>query len=77
MKILIIGLHCWGKGDTEEEAKIKARKEGGKDGMKRYLVYEVSDETWVDDMGNLCHNHDSPMPRLRKRTIGRRVEIVS
>ena len=77
MKILVIGQYCWGKGDTEKEAKAKARKEGGTVGMKRYLVYEVSDETSVDDMGNLCRNHDSPTPRLLKRVIGRKVEVVS
>ena len=77
MKLLVIGSYCWGKGDMEEEAKSKARKEGGTDGMKRYLVYDVSDETWVDDMGNLCRNPDSPMPRLLKRVIGRKVEIVT
>jgi len=77
MKILVIGQYCWGKGDTEEEAKLKARKEGGREGMKHYLVYEVPDETWVNDMGDLCRNHDSPWPRLLKRVIGRKVEIVA
>lgn len=77
MKILVIGSYCWGKGDTEEEAKLKARNEGGKEGTRRYLVYEVSDETWVDDMGDLCRNQDSPWPRLLKRVIGRKVEVVS
>ena len=60
MKILVIGSYCWGKADTEEEAKLKARQAGGREGMRRYAVYEVSDETWVDDTGNLCRNHDSP-----------------
>jgi len=77
MKILVIGQYCWGKGDTEEEAKINARKEGGRKGMKRHLVYEVPDETWVNDMGDLCRNHDSPWPRLLKRIIGHKVEIVA
>lgn len=77
MKILVIGQYCWGKGDTEEEAKLKARQSGGKEGMRRYVVYEVSDETWVDDMGDLCRNHDSPWPRLLKRVIGRKVEIMT
>ena len=77
MKILVIGQYCWGKGDTEEEAKLKARRSGGKEGIRRYLVYEVSDETWVDDMGNLCRNHDSPWPRLLKRVVGRKVENVA
>jgi hypothetical protein len=38
---------------------------------------EVPDETWVDDNGDLCRNHDSPWPRLLKRVVGRRVEVVS
>lgn len=77
MKILIIGQYCWGKGDTEEEAKLKARRSGGREGMRRYVVYEVSDETWVDDMGDLCRNHDSPWPRLLKRVVGRKVEVLA
>ena len=77
MKIIVIGDCCWGKADTEEAAKLKARRYAGKEGMRRYAVYEVSDETWVDDMGNLRRNHDSPWPRLLKRVIGRKVEIVS
>jgi hypothetical protein len=77
MKILVIGQYCWGKGDTEEEAKLKARQSGGREGLRRYLVYEVSDETWVDDMGDLCRNHASPFPRLLKRVVGRKVEIVA
>jgi hypothetical protein len=77
MKILVIGSYCWGKADTEEEAKLKARKEGGREGMRRYLVYEISDETWVDDLGDLCRKHDSPRPRLLKRVIGRKVEMVA
>ena len=36
MKILVIGQYCWGKGDTEEEAKLKARRSGGKEGIRRY-----------------------------------------
>jgi hypothetical protein len=76
MKILVIGSYCWGKGDTEKEAKLKARKEGGREGMRRYAVFEVPDETWVDDMGNLCRNHDSPWPRLLKHVVGRKVEII-
>ena len=31
----------------------------------------------MDDMGNLCRNHDSPWPRLLKRVVGRKVEIVA
>lgn len=76
MKILVIGSFCWGKGDTEEEAKAKARKEGG-NRLRRYLVYEVSDETWVNDLGDLCRNHGSPFPRLLKRVVGRKVEIMN
>jgi hypothetical protein len=77
MKILVIGSCCCGKGNTEEEAKLKARRSGGREGMRRYVVYEVSDETWVDDMGDLCRNRDSPWPRLLKRVFGRKVEIVA
>jgi hypothetical protein len=77
MKILVIGDCCWGKADTEEEARKKARRFGGREGTRQYLVYEVTDETWVDDMGDLCRNPSSPLPRLLKRVAGRKVEIVA
>jgi len=77
MKILVIGSFCWGKGDTEEEAESQARRAGGRGGLRRYLVYEVSDETWVNNMGDLCRNHDSPFPRLLKRVVGRKVEVIT
>ena len=32
MKILVIGSYCWGKGDTEEEAKLKARNKAAEKG---------------------------------------------
>jgi hypothetical protein len=77
VKILVIGDCCWGKGDTEDEARKKARLAGGSEGLREHLVYEVSDETWVDDCGDLCRNPSSPFPRLLKRVFGRKVEIVA
>ncbi len=76
MKFMVIGQYCWGKADTEAKALKKARSIGGKEGVKRYLVYEVSDETYLNDMGDMCRNHDSPMPRLLKRVVGKKIEVV-
>lgn len=68
MKYLVIGWQCWGKGDTEKDAMTKCRKaNGGK--VSTYLVYSAPDDTYVDDMGNLCYNEcaDQDRPKVVKR----------
>lgn len=47
--------HCWGRGNTPEEAKQAARKAGGR-GTEWYikLLPEDVTEVYVDGMGGIC-----------------------
>lgn len=67
MKIIVIGQYCWAKGDTYEGALKKAKQEGGAGSCKKHLVYEVSDDAYISEMGDICYGWDEAAPKLIKK----------
>lgn len=57
MKIVVIGPHCWGAGDTLRQALGKARinypSHMAREGGMPYNAYEASDDFEVDAMGTI------------------------
>jgi len=72
---IVIGPTVWGKGKTEEEALKNAKKEYNGP-LPKALVYAVAEDTYVDDIGNFVTPCDAPRPKLLKRIVGRKVELL-
>lgn len=71
MKFLAIGPMCWGSG-TEIEAAVKRMKKECPRvyvprGARSYNVFEVDEETYVNDMGGLSWMPNKPEPKLVKK----------
>lgn len=63
-KFLCIGPHCWGKGETPNDAKKVADKECPTYNrpMKAWRMYLVGEGTVVTGMGDFTFPIDTPTP---------------
>lgn len=63
---LCVGPYCWGKGNSETEAKKKAREHGST--FKTYNLYLVPKDAYVDDMGCI-HWKDGSQPCILLKRV--------
>lgn len=74
MKILVIGTGVWGKGDDVHEALAHMRREGS--ASKKYLVYIIHPDSYVDGMGRINYPVDYPPKKIMERGFapGKRIK---
>ena len=74
MKFIVVGPYVWGKGDSEAEAMQKAKRANSGSALPKAIVYEVSDDTTVDEgLGGFCYPAGDPKPKEVKRLVRGRI----
>ena len=69
-KTIVIGQNTWYKGTTEHDAIIRALVENiHSDDELRLLVYEVSDDAYVNEMGGVNYANDGGFANLLQKII--------